>query len=594
MGTNEKNARGAVGFYLSGTLATDATKNAISACNQALRHFPWLKRKRLQHGVSQMELWGRHVPDESIYVDKLGNLFLLVGSPMNVISWADALNQLARQGDDAFELPWEGRCILIRVCPDGKDWTIWNDWCGSIPVFHTIVKSVPIVSSLEPPVVVAAGFTPDDFSMRGIVEMLVHGHFLGRDTLFTDMQTLQPDSVSCWRDGTFVGSKVMWSVEPSDSRWDYGWDELADEMHDYTVKAIGEALRSHDKWILPLSGGMDSRLIACVGAEQGTNFQAYTYGPATWNEPIYARQIARVLGIPWQKVDVGANYLADYAQMWLNWFGSSLHAHGMYQVPFLERVRAIDRIIVMGFIGDPLAGLQVASMAKSFADNKNLLSCFTDKLEMWSYDSLRDVLLFDPEPYWHEQVQMLNDQMALLKGSEWQRRWFLFQWNHVFGFSYYQPMMYDYWKGVSTPYMNREYARFCLSLSRLALEERRLQKEMLKRYWPAVAKIAGTYSRFPLIETKQFMARRIAARFFPRKLRIGPLREFNPTPNNMDPDCVLATGENAMYPLPQKVDKMAQTFFKREGILYAIQEAKKGTWHGYEMCQALMPIANRF
>jgi len=591
MDMTEKNAHGAVGFYLSGNLATEATKNAIAACDQALRHFPWLKRKRLSLGVAQLELWSHHNLDESLYMDESGNLFVLVGSPMNVIAWSDALEMLAKEGDTAFELPWEGRCIFIRLSPDGKDWTIWNDWCGSIPVFHASLKNVPIASSLELPVVSAVGFTPDDFSKRGIVEMLVHGHFLGTDTLFTEMQTLQPDSVSRWRDGKFVGSKVMWSVEPSDLRWDYGWDELINELHDYTVKAIGDALKQRDKWILPLSGGMDSRLIACVGTEQITNFQAYTYGPATWNEPIYAQQLARVLNIPWQRVDVGTDYLADYTPMWLDWFGSFLHAHGMYQMPFLQAVKDLDAPILQGFMGDPLAGNHLKILNQSGLTTYQSLCNFST---MWGIEEITRVLNFEPVAVLSEIADIMQAQFDALHGATYQRLMFIDFWNRQRNFIFYQPIMYDYWKGVSTPFMNREYARFCLSLPRLAIEDRCLQKEMTKRYWPEVAKIAGTYSRFPLIETKQFVAKRIAAHFLPRKLRIGPLREFNPISNNMDPDCVLATGENAMYPLPQKIDVMAQTFFKREGILYAIQEAKKGTWHGYEMCQALMPIANRF
>jgi hypothetical protein len=421
--------------------------------------------------------------------------------------------------------------------------------------------------------------------------MLVHGHFLGTDTLFTEMQALLPDSMSRWRDGEFIDSKILWTVEPSDSRWDCGWDELAHEMHEYTVKAIGNVLKQHDKWILPLSGGMDSRLIACVGAEQGTNFQAYTYGPATWNEPIYARQLARVLNIPWQKVDVGKDYLADSTSMWLDWFGSSLHAHGMYQMPFLQAVKDLNSPILQGFMGDPLAGNHLTVLNRAGSNPYQHLCNFS---AMWGIEEVAKVLNFDPEPVLSKISHSMQTQFNALRGATYQRLMFIDFWNRQRNFIFYQPMMYDYWKGVSTPYMNREYARFCLSLPRLALEGRRLQMEMLTRHWPEVAKIAGTYSASPLVLTKHHLAKRIAAHFLPRKLIVGPLREFNPTPNNMDPDCVLATGEKAIYPLPQKVDKMAQTFFKREGILYAIQEAKKGTWHGYEMCQALMPIANRF
>lgn len=146
MDRTRKNTLGAVGFYLSGALATDATKNAISACDRALRHYLWLKRKTLTYGAAQLELWSHHNPAESIYMDRFGNLFVLVSSPMNVVSWAKAIEQPAKQGDDALELPWEGRCILIRISPDGKDWTMWNDWCGSIPVFHTSMKGVPVAS----------------------------------------------------------------------------------------------------------------------------------------------------------------------------------------------------------------------------------------------------------------------------------------------------------------------------------------------------------------------------------------------------------------------------------------------------------------
>lgn len=96
MDTVEKEAHGAVGFYLSSFLAPEATKKAISACDRALRHFPWLKRKRLQHGATQLELWSHHESEESIFVDKTGNLFVLIGSPMNVVLWADVLERLAK------------------------------------------------------------------------------------------------------------------------------------------------------------------------------------------------------------------------------------------------------------------------------------------------------------------------------------------------------------------------------------------------------------------------------------------------------------------------------------------------------------------
>jgi hypothetical protein len=526
MDTIEQSVYGSVGFYLSGSLPREAAKRGLSACNNALHYFPWLKRRRLQHGVAQLELWSHHNPEDSLYFDKLGNLFVLIGSPMNNISWSDTLERLAKQEDDAFEVPWEGRCVLIRISPAGQDWTMWNDWCGAIPVFHTLVDDVPVASSLEPPVVAAAGFTPDDFSKRGIVEMLVLGHFLGTDTLFTKMHVLTADSVSYWQDGKFAGSKVLWTVVPTDSRWDRGWDELIDEMYRHTVKAIGDALRGHDKWILPLSSGMDSRLIACVGAQVGAKIQAYTVGPATWDEPIHARQLAQTLNIPWQRVDLGTDYLAEYTSMWLDWFGSSLHTHGMYWMPLLEQIQQVDGAIIEGFFGNNT-----------------------------------EVLTFDPNPYLNEMNEILESQKQSARGSEYHQMNYLDIWNRQQRFIFYQPMMYDYWKGVCVPYMNREYARFCLSLPRVALENRRLQKEMLKRYFPVAAKIGGGVHAepsllstggmmaLPLLLTKKWLLKAGVASCLPKAFRVGPLRQFAPTPNTMEPDCVAARGLEALYPL---------------------------------------------
>ena len=66
-----------------------------------------------------------------------------------------------------FELPWEGRVILLRISSGGKRWTMWNDWLGSIPVFYAEIESGRIASTLEPVTVAAADYTPDNFFMPG-------------------------------------------------------------------------------------------------------------------------------------------------------------------------------------------------------------------------------------------------------------------------------------------------------------------------------------------------------------------------------------------------------------------------------------------
>lgn len=584
----EYNMHGAVGFFLSGGPSQEAKARAISACDQALRHFPRLKRKRLNHGPGQLELWSRHNPEESIYRDISGNLFVLIGSPMNAASWEEAIAKLLRQGDDAFELPWEGRCILIRLSPGGEDWTIWNDWCGCIPVFHTSVQGVPIASSLEPAVVAAAGFTSEDLSRRGIVEMLIYGHFLGVDTLFTKMRTLIPDSVSRWREGNFIDSKILWTVRPSDIRWMKNQDELIEEMRQYTVKALGNVFSQRDKWIIPLSGGMDSRLIACVGAQVGADIQAFTYGPPGRNETVYAQKVAKALGIPWQRVELGTGYLADYTPMWLDWFGSSLHAHGMYQMPFLQISKNIDASIIPGFMGEALAGYHLKVMNQSGSAPYQWLCNFKT---IWGIEEVVEILAFDPSKVISEISDLMQAQFDSLPGAKYQRQMFIDFWNRQHNFVFYQPRMYSYMKDVYTPYMDREYARFCLSLPQSALEGRWLQKEMLKRCWPKAAKVTGTYSRPPLTEAGWSVAKRLAKRFLPWRAVIKLMRSFGTVPNTMDLDCLKAAGWKSLFPLQENFD--GRGIFNTEKVLNTARRAQNYSQKDYDKIRALQCIAYR-
>lgn len=557
---NNAVAKGAVGFTVSLGLDDSAAQRRTAARRRALRHFPWLHHAVVEQGVSSIELWSHDVTDGSLHQGHDGCLYMLVGSPVGRLAWSAVLAQLKRQGDDGFELPWEGRAVLIRVTPDGREWTMWNDWCGSIPVFHARVGQGRIAGTLEPVVVGAAGYTPSNFFRPAVISLLINGHYLNDWTLYEGMKVVPADCVAKWSDSGFQLSR-LWTVKPTDTRWNHGWDDLVDEMHQLTQQAIADVLVTSPSWVLPLSGGLDSRLIAAVGAQMGTEMRAYTYGSALWNETIYARQVAKALKIPWKRIDLGTGYLARYTRTWADWFGSALHFHGMYQMPFLHAVRSQNSPIVTGFTGDPLAGAQTALMAPPA---ESLLDVFTRKWCMWSKADLRRLAGADVGEAIAEIEHELKRLYDETPGAHYQKIWMLFQWSHVFGFSYYQPMMYDYFSGVGTPYLNRQLARFALSLPRLAMERRRLQAAMVCRYYPKMAQIGGTHTVRPYMETGRFLVKTNLATRLPRWLMRGPLREFATTPNTLEGDCLKATGRASLWPIYDAWDSLAERFDTNE------------------------------
>ena len=433
----EKMATGAVGVTLLLKPGEQARARAESAHSRMLEHFPWLKRGAVKQGDAELVLCSHAETAESVFVSPAQDLFVLVGSPMNRVAWDTALRLLKHQGDASFVLPWEGRCVLVRVSADGRNWTVWNDWCGSIPMYHAVSGQAAVLSSAEPVAVAAAGYGPGDFSERGIVESLLHGHFMGQSTLHDGMTVLPPDSVSHMSDGRACRSSRLWTVRPTDDRWGMGREEILSGLREHLEQAVVSGLSGADQWELPLSGGMDSRLIACIGARHGVGFRCYTYGPRRWTEVVYARRLARALRLPWQRIDPGARFLVGFTRMWLEWFGAALHAHGMYQMPLLTSLGHVCPITT-GFIGDPLGGLQIASMADVHEQAGRLVPVFLSKMVRCSEERLSDYLAFSCREHLAAQEGDLQAQYDELPGVAWHKRWFLFQWNHVCRFSYYQ------------------------------------------------------------------------------------------------------------------------------------------------------------
>jgi hypothetical protein len=579
-----------VGFVLSKNLSPDQSKRAVEAQQTALRHFPWLERQSLQIGETVVHVWGHGRISDRLHRLEDETLLVAIGSPAGEIDWSLVEEDLKRaERAEHLTPPWEGRLVLLRVSPDGSKWTMWNDWIGSIPVFHTELPEGRIAGTMEPAIVAAAGFSLEDFFVPGLISLLVNGHYLGERTLFKGLGVVPPDCVAEW-DSAGYRWKRLWTVRPSDERWNASDDELVEEMDELFRAAVTSVLGSDSSWILPLSGGLDSRLIAAVGSDLGVELHAYTYGHSDWAESVYARQVANRLAIPWQGVPIPPDYLERFTGMWLEWFGSAMHCHGMYQMPFLTHLstQPAGRII-HGFAADSLVGKCVDDLVSTHRDPgvgvelKNPgIYCETPYVEQLLVDrQLGDHL---------EAVRaQTKHEIEQIPGEWYQQLMYADFWNRQRLLVYYHPTMYDYYRGVVTPLVNRDYARFCFSLPRHALEGRRLQVEMLRRKYPRMAAIRGTFGK-PTVLTASYLSKKIVARALPRSMRKGFLVEFGTTQNKMHLDALEAHGEDCLWPLNQVRHRLGD-LFNLELLEQTYREAVAGDEAAYHRLLPIQTVA---
>jgi hypothetical protein len=547
-----------VGFTIHRNLNSERTHSLLLAQNQAISHFEWLSKKSLVIGETHLELWGHGVVMDRVRTLPDGSTVALIGSPHNQTTWQEVEKDLLEAGRaEGFRLPWEGRAILLRVSADGKRWTMWNDWLGSIPVFHAEIDNGRIASTLEPVTVTAAGYTPNDFFMPGLVSLLINGHFIADWTLYKGMKTILPDSVAEWNDKGFR-AKQVWSVKPSQGRWETGWDDMVDEMYELSHKAIADTLKTQSTWILPLSSGLDSRLIAAVAADVGADAYTYAWGGSNSTDVVYSRQIAKKLGFPWKHIDLPEDFLTKYTPIWANWFGSAMHFHGMYQMIFLDGIKSEPSApIISGYVGDVLAGDALKEIVDVHLPGRSY-QLENDWYCHWTVNELRSRAKFSFEDALETNADEFREQIASLPGTFYQKMQFLELWNRQRFFTSFQSTLSDYWRGVANPFMDRAYVRFCLSLPRAALDNRRLLRDVYRRYHGRLAVIPGTYANEPLILTGRYMLNRRIAKRLPKPFRRGPFAGYENIQLRMDIESIQTTGRDALWPLFEAKEQLSE------------------------------------
>ncbi|NWG35232.1 MAG: hypothetical protein HXY42_12375 [Chloroflexi bacterium] len=538
-----------VGFTIFSGLTEDSQAALEAAQARALNYFEHLQQKTLTLGETRLHVWGRKGMEERIRSLADGSLAVVVGSPHGKVAVSDVEETLL---SGKFEIPWDGRVLLLHISADGKRWRLWNDWLGSIPVFHAQIGNGRIASTLEPVVVASAGYTADDFFLPGLVSLLINGHFISDWTLYKGMKVIPPDSRMEWGEDGFRAEK-LWTVGPSQSRWEAGWDDLVDEMYELSRQAIIQALSSYPKWILPLSSGLDSRLIAAVAAEIGTDLHTYAWGEPESTDVVYSRRIAKVLGYPWKRIDMCEDFLACYTPLWADLFGSSMHFHGMYQMCFLDSIRAEPGdALVSGFLGDVLSGSSLVEQKPGVVFYKK------DWYLHWDPDSLKTLLktpLDDALQEVSAEVQQLFDHIP---GAHFSRLQLFELWSRQRFFTAFQATLSSYWRGVATPFLNRAYARFSLSLPRAVIENRRLLADVFRRHYGKLAVIPGTYASQPFVLTGRYLLKHRIVNHLPAPLHHGPFAGFDDVPLRMDIDCIQATGKESLWSLYEAWDQLSE------------------------------------
>jgi hypothetical protein len=341
-----------------------------------------------------------------------------------------------------------------------------NNWCGSSPIFFEKLNRRIIGPQLLPP----SNF---NFDWTGLELFLQSGYCLFGLTPFEGYSYLQANEVMI--DGVIASSNVKYLENLA--------DQPSASPH-LAIEAIGRWVRdleksTSEKIIIPLSGGMDSRLLISF-IQDKSRIEAFTYGQSLTqnksNEVVTAMALSKKLNFKWQHIELGG--YSSYTSEWIKKWGSSTHAHGMYQMQFYEKISKLvpsGSIVLSGIIGDLLAG-SLPPRKFSCPDDLRGLTLTRDmnayqiitKLERSNHlNQAAEILAFEFEKYEHLLTEKRATDLLTIQNKNMLLR-YLVQVPTWYGFK------------SESPFLNEEIGIKILCIEEKERSDRKWQREYLQ------------------------------------------------------------------------------------------------------------------
>lgn len=232
-----------------------------------------------------------------------------------------------------------------------------TDWLGSRPVFYN-TKTGAISYNINDVI----DYSNFSFCPEGLRNYLNFGYTVMGQTMINNVKSLRWDSSICKNEeGRLIIHEYPDSVEMLYGKNIKRGKEVFDEIKE-DVACFAREVK--DKIVLPLSAGLDSRLLALGCSEGGREkTYAFSYGYSARQrdsfEVVKASMVAEQCGIKWEHILLTHFY--DMLDRWYEIYGPSVHMHGMYQMEFYEKIKKkftwMDNLsLCSGIIGDVWSG----------------------------------------------------------------------------------------------------------------------------------------------------------------------------------------------------------------------------------------------
>lgn len=202
-------------------------------------------------------------------------------------------------------------------------------------------------------------------------EFVSAGFVSGHNTLINDIQVTQSGEILSFENNKLtIESYFDYSISKPFQQTKEELENQSKQFIDSVFKRLVESLNGRMA-VIPLSGGLDSRLIACKLKEYGhKKMLCYTFGRSTNNpEKTTSEKVAKKLGLNWIFIEYNEENIGKYinTEEFKHYYeyycqhSSSFMFQDYFAIRYLVRNKIIpdDAVFIPGYSGDFLGGSQL-------------------------------------------------------------------------------------------------------------------------------------------------------------------------------------------------------------------------------------------
>lgn len=258
----------------------------------------------------------------------------------------------------------------FAVFVSGQGWSLAAvDAVRSFPLFYAEINGVIHISGCARTVREAAGLHAVD--KNGLLEFIMAGFVTGDGTVIDKLHQLQAGEALRWSAGKGCDTFRYYRFHSFDF-----YDEPANELIERLTSATNFIFERLEKdldgrtAVIPLSAGLDSRLVAAKLVERGyPHIQTFSYGVPGNHEARHARSVAERLGLPWLFIPIAGgemrafHHSAERRKFWAFSDGLTSVPNPQDIVPLLK-IRKTgwlpeDAVLINGQSGDFSCGAHI-------------------------------------------------------------------------------------------------------------------------------------------------------------------------------------------------------------------------------------------